>query len=101
MIWRVRPFLWGSFQHILIQIMTPGITWAIFIQRLSADNFPHEGSSKSEGEEGASSAFRYTITYGDARVLIYFNRFSCTLLLIARAKPLATQYVIDYSASPR
>jgi hypothetical protein len=45
-----------------------GITWAIFTQRLSADNFPPKGSSKSEGEEGASSAFRYTIARGDARL---------------------------------
>ena len=45
-----------------------GISSAIFTQRLSGDNFPHEGSSKSEGEGGASSAFLYTIARGDARV---------------------------------
>jgi len=45
-----------------------GITWAIFTQRLSADNFPPKGSSKSEGEGGASSAFLYTIARGDARL---------------------------------
>ena len=44
-----------------------GITWAIFTQRLSGDNFPQEGSSKSEGEGGASSAFLYTAR-GDARL---------------------------------
>jgi hypothetical protein len=47
---------------------TRGITRAIFTQRLSADNFPPKGSSKSEGEGGASSAFMYTIARGDARV---------------------------------
>jgi hypothetical protein len=45
-----------------------GITWALFTQRLSADNFPPKGSSKSEGEGGANSAFMYTIARGDARV---------------------------------
>ncbi len=44
------------------------ITWAIFTQRLSADKFPPKGSSKSEGEGGASSAFMYTIARGDARL---------------------------------
>jgi hypothetical protein len=45
-----------------------GIAGVIFSQRLSADNFPPKGSSKSEGEGGASSAFLYTIARGDARV---------------------------------
>lgn len=45
-----------------------GITWAIFTQPLSADNFPPKGSSKSEGEGGASSALIYTIARGDATV---------------------------------
>ena len=78
-----------------------GISSAIFTQRLSADNLPHEGSSKSEGEAGASSAFMYKFALGDARVLIYFTCLSCTLFSIARSKPFATQYALDYSASPR
>ena len=45
-----------------------GITWAIFTQRLSADNFPPKRSSKSEGEGGASSDFLYMIARGDARL---------------------------------
>ena len=43
------------------------ITWAIFTQRLSADNFPSKRSSKSEGEGGASSAFMCAAR-GDARL---------------------------------
>jgi hypothetical protein len=77
-----------------------GITWAIFTQRLEADNFPHEGSSKSEGEREANSAFLYTSADGDARVLTYFTCLSCTLFSITRSKTHATQYAIAYSASP-
>jgi hypothetical protein len=32
--------------------------------------------------------------------LTYFTCLSCTLFSIARSKPFATQYAIDYSASP-
>src|SRR4028119_842369 len=77
-----------------------GISWAIFTQRLSGDKLPPKGSSNSDGGFGASSTFRYTIAGGDARVLTYFTCLSCTLLSIARSKPFATQYAIDYSASP-
>jgi hypothetical protein len=37
---------------------------------------------------------------GDARVLTYFTSLSCTLFSIACSKPFATQYALDYSASP-
>jgi hypothetical protein len=41
-------------------------------------------SSKSNsGGRGASSAFLYMLADGNARVLIYFTCFSCTLFLIA------------------
>jgi len=53
------------------------ITWAIFTQRLSADNFPPKGSSKSEGEGGASSAFLYTRVVMQG-FLSCFSCFSCT-----------------------
>jgi hypothetical protein len=51
------------------------ITWAIFTQRLSADNFPPKGSSKSEGEGGASSAFLYTrvVMQGFRSCFSYFS----------------------------
>ena len=62
-----------------------GISWAIFTQRLSGDNFPHEGISKSEGEGRASSAFLYTSALGDAKVLYYFTCLSCTLFSLARS----------------
>ena len=57
-----------------------GISSAIFTQRLRSDNFPQEGSSKSEGAGVASSAFLYRFAGGDARVLTYSTSLSCTLL---------------------
>src|SRR4028119_1230035 len=77
-----------------------GISSAIFTQRLRSDNFPHEGSSKSEGDGVASSAFLYTIAGGDARVLTYFTCLSCTLFSVARSKPRLRQVRSIYSASP-
>src|SRR6476661_362014 len=88
MIWRVLPFRSGNFQHILIQIPTPGISSTIFTQRLSADNLPSKGSSKSDGGLGASSAFRYTSANGDARVLSHYTCFSCTLTTFLVGKSL-------------
>src|SRR6476661_2281932 len=88
MIWRVLPFRSGNFQHILIQIPTPGISSTIFTQRLSSDNLPSKGSSKSDGGLGASSAFRYTIANGDARVLSHYTCFSCTLTTFLVGKPI-------------
>jgi|GEM_PF-5959442 len=94
------PFSVGKFSAYSDSNSDRGITWAIFTQRLESDNFPHEGSSKSEGEREANSAFLYKFALGDARVLTYFTCLSCTLFSIARSKPFATQYAIDYSASP-
>jgi hypothetical protein len=54
-----------------------GIIWAIFTQRLSADNLDPLASSKSKAGRRASSAFLYTIAGGDARVLIYFTCLFC------------------------
>ena len=64
------PISLGKFSAYSDSNYDRGITRAIFTQRLSADKFPPTGSSKSEGEGGggASSAFRYTIARGDARV---------------------------------
>ena len=60
-----------------------GMSWAIFTQRLKADNFPPKGSSKSDGGLGASSNFRYKLADGDAWVLTYFSCFSGTTLLFS------------------
>src|SRR4028119_581604 len=62
-----------------------GIIWAIFTQRLRADNLHPLASSKSKGGRGASSAFLYTLADGDARVLTYSTCLSCTLLSIVRS----------------
>ena len=67
-----------SFEHILLQILTPGISWASCTQRLSAANFPPKGRSKSSAGLGACSTFRYMIAKGDARVLSDFSSFSGT-----------------------
>src|SRR4028119_2435317 len=99
-IWLVHPFRSGKFLANSASNSDHGITWVIFTQRLSGDKLPPKGSSNSDGGFGASSTFRYTIAGGDARVLTYFTCLSCTLLSIARSKPFATQYAIDYSASP-
>jgi len=55
-----------------------GITGVIFTQGLSADNFPPKGSSKSEGEGGAGSAFltRSRVVMQEFRSC--FSCFSCT-----------------------
>ena len=55
-----------------------GIIWAIFTQRLRAENLDPLASSKSKGGRGASSAFLYTSADGNARLLIYFTCFYCT-----------------------
>jgi hypothetical protein len=78
-----------------------GIIWAIFTQRLSADNLPPKGSSNSDGWLGASSAFLYTLAGGDAGLLIYFSRFSCTLLSFARSNNPGRSAFGAYSASPK
>ena len=52
-----------------------GISWAIFTQRLSGDNFPHEGSPKSQGEGGASSAFLYTSARSWCKGFVLFYLF--------------------------
>src|SRR4028119_1658083 len=72
----LKPFSVGKFLAYSASNSDHGITWAIFTQRLRSDSFPHEGSSKSEGEGVASSAFLYTIAGGDARVLTYFTCLS-------------------------
>src|SRR4028119_2022223 len=80
---------------------TPFPYTTLFRSRLSGDNFPHEGSSKSEGEAVASSAFLYTFAGGDARVLTYFTCLSCTFFSISPSKTQTTQYGSNYSANPR
>src|SRR4028119_1760096 len=81
----LKPFSVEKFWAYSASNSDHGISWAIFTQRLSADNFPPKGSSNSDGGLGASSTFRYTIVGGDARVLTYFTCLSCTLLSIARS----------------
>jgi len=97
----VRPFRSGKFLAYSASNSDHGISWAIFTQRLRSDSFPHEGSSKSEGEGVASSAFLYMIAGGDARVLTYFTCLSCTLFSVARSKPRLRQVRSIYSASPK
>ena len=75
----MRPFRSGKFLAYSASNSDHGISSAIFTQRLRSDSFPHEGSSKSEGEGVASSAFLYTIAGGDARVLTYSTCLFCTL----------------------
>jgi hypothetical protein len=58
-----------------------GIIWAIFTQRLSADNLPPKGSSNSDGRLGASSAFLYTLAGGYARLPKLFYLFFLELTL--------------------
>jgi hypothetical protein len=96
----LKPFSVGKFSAYSDSNSDHGISSPIFTQRLSADNLPPKGSSNSDGGLEASSAFLYMIAGGDARVLTYFTCLSCTLFSIARSKPFATQYGIDYSASP-
>src|SRR4028119_400289 len=84
-IWLVPPFRSGKFLAYSASNSDHGMSEAIFTQRLSGDNLPHEGSSKSEGEGGASSAFLYTFALGDAKVLYYFTCLSCTLFSSARS----------------
>ena len=62
------PIFVGKFSAYSDSNSDRGITGVIFTQLLSGDNSPPKGSSKSEGEGGASSAFLYTLARGDARV---------------------------------
>src|SRR4028118_814273 len=63
-----------------------GIIWAIFTQRLRADNLDPLATSKSKGGRGANSAFLYTFAGGDARVLTYFTCLSRRLYSRSRAR---------------
>src|SRR4028119_598657 len=73
----LKPFSVGKFLAYSDSNSDHGIIWAIFTQRLSADNLHPLASSKSKGGRGASSAFLYRFAGGYARVLIYFICFSC------------------------
>src|SRR4028119_177827 len=73
----LKPFSVGKFLAYSDSNSDHGIIWAIFTQRLSADNLHPLASSKSKGGKGASSAFLYRFAGGYARVLIYFTCFSC------------------------
>jgi len=75
----LSPISVGKFLAYSASNYDHGISSAIFTQRLSADNLPSKGSSKSDGGLGANSAFLYTIANGDARVLSHYTCFSCTL----------------------
>jgi len=86
-IWPVPPFRSGKFLAYSASNSDHGISSAIFTQRLSGDNFPPEGSSKSEDAGLATSAFLYTFAGGDARVLTYFTCLSCTFFPLALSKP--------------
>jgi hypothetical protein len=76
-IWLVHPFRSGELAAYSDSNSDHGIIWAIFTQRLSADNLPPKGSSNSDGGLGESSAFLYAIAGGYARLLTYFTYFSC------------------------
>ena len=76
------PISVGKFAAYSDSNSNQGISWVIFTQRLSSDNLPSKGSSKSDGELGASSAFLYTIAGGDARVLTDYTCFSRRPLLL-------------------
>ena len=80
------PFSVGKFWAYSASNSDHGISWAIFTQRLRADNFPPKGSSNSDGAFGDSSTFRYTILGGDARVLTYFTCLSRRLYSRSRAR---------------
>src|SRR4028119_55561 len=84
-IWLVHPFRSGKLAAYSDSNSSHGIIWAIFTQRLSADNLPPKGSSNSDGGLGTSSAFLYTIAGGDARVLTYSTCLFCTLPSLSRA----------------
>src|SRR6476469_10067957 len=84
----LKPISVGKFSAYSDSNSDQGISWAIFTQRLSSDNLPSKGSSKSDGGLGASSAFRYTIANGDARVLSHYTCFSCTLTTFLVGKPI-------------
>src|SRR4028119_550669 len=82
------PISVGKFSAYSDSNSDQGISLTIFTQRLSADNLPSKGSSKSDGGLGASSAFRYTSANGDARVLSHNTCFSCTLTTFLVGKSL-------------
>src|SRR6476469_3940082 len=84
----LKPISVGKFSAYSDSNSDQGISWAIFTQRLSSDNLPSKGSSKSDGGLGASSAFRYTIANGDARVLSHYTCFSCTLTTFLVGTPI-------------
>src|SRR4028118_1362543 len=46
---------------------------ATIAQRLSSASFPPQENSKSKGELGSGSNFRYMVANGDARVLSHYT----------------------------
>jgi len=90
--WAGAPISVGKFSAYSDSNSDQGISSTIFTQRLSADNLPSKGSSKSDGGLGASSAFRYTSANGDARVLSHYTFFG-------RKIPTLFTFLTD-SASP-
>ena len=95
---QVGPLLSRSFEHILIQILSPGISWARMTQRLSSANFPPKGRKKSVARLGAGSTFRYTLAGGDARVLSDFSSFSGTLTTqVALTNPISVTFFSLFS----